>query len=308
MQSQNTIGSNIRKYRSAAGLTQFELAEKLYINHSVVSRMENGSIAIATERLEAIAKVLDISLDQLYANDVPVRRVSTLIPLLDVTSISLSIPGTITFVIGLLIGVIYMQWLPLIWEWVMLLIIFICDLVIIVTSVDSPSHFVYVPGDALNRVTLYLPPSAKKEKIYYWMYLCLQHFSVIITLSFFYSFLDHNGVVEQGDIELFIWLLIIELLLLLMTIPSMTQTKWFNEVVLNSARQKRLGFPIHYANLVYATLLATLIASSFLAVESYDKASDLSLALLISTFSMLFYGPYLIKLHGSRLKQIKTDS
>jgi len=67
----NITGEFIRKARIKAGLTQQELSAKLelepiYICRGSISRIENGTRAITDIELAAIAKVLNISLDELF--------------------------------------------------------------------------------------------------------------------------------------------------------------------------------------------------------------------------------------------------
>ena len=60
-----TIGENIRNYRKKNDLTQEEFAERLGVTYQSVSRWENGNTYPDIELLPAIAKVLEITLDEL---------------------------------------------------------------------------------------------------------------------------------------------------------------------------------------------------------------------------------------------------
>lgn len=67
----NITGEFIRRARVKAGLTQQELSAKLelvpiYICRGSVSRIENGTRAVTDIELDAIAKVLNVSLDELF--------------------------------------------------------------------------------------------------------------------------------------------------------------------------------------------------------------------------------------------------
>lgn len=53
------LGSRIRHYRKAAGLTQAELGAKLGVTQGLVSRWENGDKSVPPERIEEIAQTLD---------------------------------------------------------------------------------------------------------------------------------------------------------------------------------------------------------------------------------------------------------
>lgn len=56
-----TIGNNIRKYRKAAGLTQQQLAEKVGVATSFISRCEQGQKLFGIPSLLLLADVLNVS-------------------------------------------------------------------------------------------------------------------------------------------------------------------------------------------------------------------------------------------------------
>lgn len=67
----NIIGGQIKKARIAAGLSQKQLSEKLellavYTCRGSVSRIENGKRAVTDIEIDAISKVLNVSLDYLF--------------------------------------------------------------------------------------------------------------------------------------------------------------------------------------------------------------------------------------------------
>ena len=67
----NITGSQIKKLRTNAGLSQRQLSEKLeleavYTCRGSVSRIENGQRAVTDIELFAIAKVLGVSIDELF--------------------------------------------------------------------------------------------------------------------------------------------------------------------------------------------------------------------------------------------------
>ncbi len=70
-QNVNIIGSKIREARIAAGLSQKQLSERLelmavYTCRGSVSRIENGRRAVTDIEIDAISKVLGVSLDYLF--------------------------------------------------------------------------------------------------------------------------------------------------------------------------------------------------------------------------------------------------
>lgn len=59
------IGENIRKYRKQADLTQDQLADRLGVSYQSVSRWENGLTYPDMELLPSIAKIFNVSIDEL---------------------------------------------------------------------------------------------------------------------------------------------------------------------------------------------------------------------------------------------------
>lgn len=70
----NIIGANIKKARIKAGISQKQLSEKLelmavYTCRGSVSRIENGKRAVTDIEIDAISKVLNVSLDFLFGRE-----------------------------------------------------------------------------------------------------------------------------------------------------------------------------------------------------------------------------------------------
>lgn len=70
----NIIGSRVKEARVNAGLSQKELSEKLellavYTCRGSVSRIENGQRTITDIEIDAISKVLNVSLDYLFGRE-----------------------------------------------------------------------------------------------------------------------------------------------------------------------------------------------------------------------------------------------
>ena len=68
----NITGSQIKKLRTKAGLSQRQLSEKLeleavYTCRGSISRIENGQRAVTDIELMAIAKVLGVTVDKLFS-------------------------------------------------------------------------------------------------------------------------------------------------------------------------------------------------------------------------------------------------
>ncbi len=70
----NIIGQRIRDARIATGYSQQQLSEKLellavYVCRGSLSRIENGQRAITDIEIDAISKVLNVSLDTLFGRE-----------------------------------------------------------------------------------------------------------------------------------------------------------------------------------------------------------------------------------------------
>ena len=67
----NIIGPQIKKARIRAGLSQQELSAQLelmavYTCRGSISRIENGRRAVTDIEIDAISKILSVSLDELF--------------------------------------------------------------------------------------------------------------------------------------------------------------------------------------------------------------------------------------------------
>ena len=70
----NIIGERIKQARKAAGMSQKQLSEKLellavYTCRGSLSRIENGRRAVTDIEIDAISKVLNVSLDYLFGRE-----------------------------------------------------------------------------------------------------------------------------------------------------------------------------------------------------------------------------------------------
>lgn len=73
-QNVNIIGGKIKDARIKAGMSQKQLSEKLelmavYTCRGSVSRIENGKRAITDIEIDAISKILGVSLDYLFGRE-----------------------------------------------------------------------------------------------------------------------------------------------------------------------------------------------------------------------------------------------
>jgi transcriptional regulator with XRE-family HTH domain len=67
MDVRQTIGWNLRRLRVAKGLSQERLAFEAEIDRSYVGRVERGTENVTVATLEAFAKVLSVSVSELFA-------------------------------------------------------------------------------------------------------------------------------------------------------------------------------------------------------------------------------------------------
>lgn len=70
----NLVGKQVKKARLNAGLSQSQLSEQLellavYICRGSISRIENGKRIVTDIEIDALSKVLNVSLDYLFENE-----------------------------------------------------------------------------------------------------------------------------------------------------------------------------------------------------------------------------------------------
>lgn len=61
----STFGQNVRKYRTAKGMTMVELAGICDVEYGTISTIERGLVNCTISTAFAISKALDVTLDQL---------------------------------------------------------------------------------------------------------------------------------------------------------------------------------------------------------------------------------------------------
>ncbi len=62
------LGENLKKIRTSKNITQTEFAEKLGVDKSFVSNIENGKTNPTLSTITSLAKVLKISTNELFNN------------------------------------------------------------------------------------------------------------------------------------------------------------------------------------------------------------------------------------------------
>lgn len=67
------IGLNIKLARTKFGLSQAELADKLSVEQSYISRVESGSVAASCERIYEIIHILDCTASDIFPESKEVK-------------------------------------------------------------------------------------------------------------------------------------------------------------------------------------------------------------------------------------------
>ncbi len=70
------VGRAIAELRRDAGMTQAELAERLYVTHQSVSKWETGAALPDITTLHALSRLMNVSLDDLLSGSVQPRTYS----------------------------------------------------------------------------------------------------------------------------------------------------------------------------------------------------------------------------------------
>lgn len=64
------LGDKIKYAREQLGMTQSELADKLYVSQSFVTHIENNRRIPKMDKMVALSKVLEVPLDYLVSDDI----------------------------------------------------------------------------------------------------------------------------------------------------------------------------------------------------------------------------------------------
>lgn len=73
MKKKNIIGENIHRHRTAAGLTQEELALRSGLSQGYINQVEHGKRKFTQKSLELISKALSIPMVELFKEDEPLQ-------------------------------------------------------------------------------------------------------------------------------------------------------------------------------------------------------------------------------------------
>lgn len=99
------FGEAIKAKRESLGLTQQELAEKLFVSRQTVCRWENGSRCPDLVMAKKIALVLDISLDELIPGEVVQDYVPPKEAPVDISCVKVMLTGIFLLILGMFLYV-----------------------------------------------------------------------------------------------------------------------------------------------------------------------------------------------------------
>ena len=95
------FGEAIKLKRESLGLTQQDLAEKLFVSRQTVCRWENGSRCPDLVMAKKIALVLDISLDELISGEVVQDYEPPKEPPVDLSCVKVMLTGIFLLIVGI---------------------------------------------------------------------------------------------------------------------------------------------------------------------------------------------------------------
>jgi DNA-binding XRE family transcriptional regulator len=94
------FGDAIRKKREEMGLTQHDLAQKLFVSRQTICRWENGTRCPDLIMAKKISLVLGISLDDLIPDQEVSDYTSSKEPLIDLSCVKMMLTGIFLLVLG----------------------------------------------------------------------------------------------------------------------------------------------------------------------------------------------------------------
>ena len=96
-----TFGEAIREKRESLGLTQQDLAEKLFVSRQTVCRWENGSRCPDLIMAKRISMVLGISMDELVPGEAVQEYAPTKEAPVDISCVKVMLAGMMILLIGI---------------------------------------------------------------------------------------------------------------------------------------------------------------------------------------------------------------
>ena len=67
-----SIGKRIKQFRAGKGMSQTELGNAVYVNNQHISRAESGKVTLSLDLVVSIANALEVSADDLLADNLKV--------------------------------------------------------------------------------------------------------------------------------------------------------------------------------------------------------------------------------------------
>ena len=100
-----TFGEAIKEKRESLGLTQQDLAEKLFVSRQTVCRWENGSRCPDLIMAKKISMVLGISMDELVPGEAVQEYVPQKEAPVDISCVKVMLAGIMTLLVGMFFAV-----------------------------------------------------------------------------------------------------------------------------------------------------------------------------------------------------------
>jgi transcriptional regulator with XRE-family HTH domain len=101
------LGEAIKARREQLGMTQKDLAEKLYVSRQTVCRWENGSRCPDIVMCKKISMVLDVALDELISEETVSEYVPEKESSLDISCVKVMLTGILLLILATFLYVVY---------------------------------------------------------------------------------------------------------------------------------------------------------------------------------------------------------
>ena len=95
------FGQSIKEKREALGMTQKDLADRLFVSRQTVCRWENGTRCPDLIMSKKIAIILGISLDELVPNEAIVDHGVDKEPAIDISCVKVMLSGVMLLLVGI---------------------------------------------------------------------------------------------------------------------------------------------------------------------------------------------------------------
>jgi transcriptional regulator with XRE-family HTH domain len=129
-----TFGEAMKKKREQIGLTQQELAEKLFVSRQTVCRWENGTRCPDLVMAKKIALVLGIPMDDLITGEMVEHYTQAQEPPVDISCLKVMLTGMMLLLIGIFL------YLADDWNMEIAALCFIAGIIVFIVGLFIPDH------------------------------------------------------------------------------------------------------------------------------------------------------------------------